>query len=252
MKNILIISSKKYTKLKSFTDLIKLIESKKLNYLTLNVEDNETYKDFLNSETLVVSFGGDGTALKAMKVSWKHDLLFMPLGTGRVGYLVNKSEHVDKVLSSWISGDVHVDKRHAIIQDNNLDLPAFNEVVLIKNSPTRILDIVFKTYDQTVKLRADGIIISTSLGSTAYNYSAGGPIVHNSLDSIIITPISPFSKFPRSVVFDRYSTIEIQIKKKQNFAVQFDGVVESEAINDKDIKHNYSLSLKIFECHWNG
>ena len=75
MKNILIISSKKYTKLKSFTDLIKLIESKKLNYLTLNVEDNETYKDFLNSETLVVSFGGDGTAHKAMKVSWKHDLL---------------------------------------------------------------------------------------------------------------------------------------------------------------------------------
>ena len=68
--------------------------------------------------------------------------------------------------------------------------------------------------------------------------------MHNSLDSIIITPISPFSKFPRSVVFDRYSNIEIQIKKKQNFAVQFDGVVESEAINDKDIKHNYSLSLK--------
>ena len=112
MKNILIISSKKYTKLKSFTDLIKLIESKKFNYLTSHVEDVETYKDFLNSETLVVSFGGDGTALKAMKVSWKHDLLFMPLGTGRVGYLVNKSEHVDEVLTSWISGNVHVNKRH--------------------------------------------------------------------------------------------------------------------------------------------
>ena len=244
MKNILIISSKKYTKLKSFTDLIKLIESKKLNYLTSHVEDGETYKDFLNSETLVVSFGGDGTALKAMKVSWKHDLLFMPLGTGRVGYLVNKSEHVDEVLTSWISGNVHVNKRHAIIQDDDQGLPAFNEVVLIKNSPTRILDIVFKTYDQEVKLRADGIIISTSLGSTAYNYSAGGPIVHNSLDSIIITPISPFSKFPRSIVFDKDSNIEIEIKKKQNYAVQFDGVVESEVINEKDIKHNYSLSQK--------
>ena len=225
MKNILIISSKKYTKLKSFTDLIKLIESKKFNYLTSHVEDVETYKDFLNSETLVVSFGGDGTALKAMKVSWKHDLLFMPLGTGRVGYLVNKSEHVDEVLTSWISGNFHVNKRHAIIQDDDQGLPAFNEVVLIKNSPTRILDMVFKTYDQEVKLRADGIIISTSLGSTAYNYSAGGPIVHNSLDSIIITPISPFSKFPRSIVFDKDSNIEIEIKNKQNYAVQFDGVV---------------------------
>ena len=52
-------------------------------------------------------------------------------------------------------------------------------------------------YEQKVKLRADGLILSTSLGSTAYNYSAGGPIIQNNL-MLSITPISPFSKFPRS------------------------------------------------------
>ncbi|MDA9681450.1 NAD(+)/NADH kinase [bacterium] len=244
MKNILIISSKKYTKLKNYTDLIDLINLKKLKYHTSYVEDNETYSDHVSSETLVISFGGDGTALKAMKVSWSHDLLFMPLGTGRVGYLVNNSENIKFMLDDWISGINKVDKRHAIIQDNNLGLPAFNEIVLIKNSPTRILDIVVKTYDQTVKLRADGIIISTSLGSTAYNYSAGGPIVQNSLNSIIVTPISPFSKFPRSIVLDQNSLIEIEIKKKQNYAIQFDGVVESEFNNDKDVMLNYTLSKK--------
>ena len=247
MKNILIISSKKYTKLKSYKDLLQVIKSKQLDHLTSYVEDEETHENFLNKETLVVSFGGDGTALKAMKVSWKHDLLFMPLGTGRIGYLVNKSEHVDEVLTAWMTGDTTINKRHAILQDNNLELPAFNEIVLIKNSPTRILDIVFKTHDQTVNLRADGLIISTSLGSTAYNYSAGGPIVHNSLDSIIITPISPFSKFPRSIVFDKKSSIEIEIKKKQNYAIQIDGVEVSEARNDNDINLNYSLSQKFLD-----
>lgn len=244
MKNILIISSKKYTKLKNYTDLVELIKLKKLDYYTSLVDENENIDNFVNSETLVVSFGGDGTALKSMKVSWTHDLLFMPLGTGRVGYLVNDSNNIEQVLDEWIAGTYTVEKRFAIIQDKNLSLPAFNEIVLIKNSPTRILDIVFKTYDQTVKLRADGIIISTSLGSTAYNYSAGGPIVQNSLNSIIITPISPFSKFPRSIVLDQSSLIEIEIKKKQNYAIQFDGVVESEVQNDNDVKLNYSLSTK--------
>ena len=103
---------------------------------------------------------------------------------------------------------------------------------------------VFRTYNQTVKLRADGIIISTSLGSTAYNYSAGGPIVQNSLESIIVTPISPFSKFPRSIVLHKESDIEIEIKKKQNYAIQFDGVVESEEQIDNDKIFKYSLSDK--------
>ena len=69
MKNILIISSKKYTKLKNYTDFVSLIKSKKLEFHILFVEDVEQYDNYLNKDTLVVSFGGDGTALKAMKIS---------------------------------------------------------------------------------------------------------------------------------------------------------------------------------------
>ena len=85
--------------------------------------------------------------------------------------------------------------RTPIIQNQEANSPAFNEIVIIKNSPTRLLDLEIQTYEQKVKLRADGIIISTSLGSTAYNYSAGGPIVQTSINTLIITPISPFTKF---------------------------------------------------------
>ena len=117
-------------------------------------------------------------------------------------------------------------------------------MVLIKNSPTRLLDLSILTYDQKVDLRADGLIISTSLGSTAYNYSAGGPIVHNDIDSIIVTPISPFSKFPRSVVVSRDTRLGIVIKKNQNFAIQFDGTVEVQEYTKKNLAYEYGLSKK--------
>ena len=107
-----------------------------------------------------------------------------------------------------------------------------------------MLDLSITTYDQKVNLRADGIIISTSLGSTAYNYSAGGPIVHNDIDSIIITPISPFSKFPRSIVVSKETKLSITIKKNQNFSIQFDGTVESEEKFNKDITYDYGLSKR--------
>ena len=135
-------------------------------------------------------------------------------------------------------------KRFPIIQNKDLNFPAFNEVVIIKNSPTKLLDLSILTYDQRVDLRADGIIISTSLGSTAYNYSAGGPIVHNDIDSIIITPISPFSKFPRSIVVSRNTKLCITIKNNQNFAIQFDGKVEVQEYINKNITYEYGLSKK--------
>ena len=154
MKNILIISSKKYTKLKNYTDFVSLIKSRKLEFHILFVEDVEQYDNYLNKDTLVVSFGGDGTALKAMKISWTYDLLFMPLGTGRVGYLVNKSENIEQILDEWIEGNSHINNRKAIIQDNNLKSPAFNEIVLIKNSPTKPL-VPGKPTEANVKIIKD-------------------------------------------------------------------------------------------------
>ena len=99
-----------------------------------------------------------------------------------------------------------------------------------------------ETYKQKVKLRADGLIISSSLGSTAYNYSAGGPIVQTSINSLIITPISPFTKFPRSIVLDHKSEIKITILKKQDYSIQFDGAEIIEGNEEKDIIFDYKLS----------
>ena len=241
MINVAIVSSKKYLKSKQAVELIAYLEDQKIQFEKLladsgipNIENEVMYD-------LIISVGGDGTALKAMSLGWKHSLPVLNLGSGRVGYLVNALEDID--FESIMNQNFQSFKnRSPIIQNNDENMAAFNEIVLIKNAPTRMLDMQIETYDQVVKLRADGLIISTSLGSTAYNYSAGGPIVQTSINSLIITPISPFTKFPRSIVLDNKSEIKITIFKKQDFSVQFDGTEVMEGNELKDVVFDYKLS----------
>ena len=248
MKKISIVTSKKYLKSKQYESLIKILQSNDIEYDIVNIDENINIK-IINSN-LIISVGGDGTALRAMKIAWLSNLPVLNIGSGRIGYLVNSLNDID---FNTLLEDKNINnnkKRTPIIQNLDENLPAFNEVVIIKNSPTRILDIELEVYDQKVKLRADGIIISTSLGSTAYNYSAGGPIVQTSIESMIITPISPFTKFPRSIVIDSTSELKINIPKKQHYSIQFDGVEEYLSDTKSDEKYDYKLSsrnLKVFE-----
>ncbi len=249
MIKLAIVSSKKYLKSKQAVDFLEYLENQKIRYEKLILEDKSyenTTKDIFN---LIISIGGDGTALKAMKLGWTYSVPVLNLGSGRVGYLVNSFENID--VNKLVESDFNnFKKRVPIIQNNDEREPAFNEIVLIKNSPTRMLDIQIETYEQEVKLRADGIIISTSMGSTAYNYSAGGPIVQTSIDSLIITPISPFTKFPRSIVLDKHSEIKITVLKNQDFSVQFDGNELQECNETNDLTFTYKLSaneLKVLQ-----
>ena len=244
MKNIIILTPKENLKSKSYKTLINSLNKNNIKYQSICIQDSENSPLNINKDTLIVSLGGDGTALKAMKIAWKNNVNITTLGSGRVGYLLNSKNKINTLINDWKTNKYSYVKRKSIIQDNNMDYPAFNEVVIIKNSPTRLLDITVEMYDQKVKLRADGIIISTSLGSTAYNYSAGGPIVHNEIDSIVVTPISPFSKFPRSIVINKNSKIKITINKNQNYAIQFDGVVEVQENRNDNVTYEYKLSSK--------
>tara|TARA_B100001248_G_scaffold222448_1_gene178954 strand:+ start:188 stop:982 length:795 start_codon:yes stop_codon:yes gene_type:complete len=248
MKKISIVTSKKYLKSKQYESLIEILQLNDIEYDIVNIDENINIK--LTNSNLIISVGGDGTALRAMKIAWLSNLPVLNIGSGRIGYLVNSLNDIDFNTLLEDKNNDNNKKRTPIIQNLDENLPAFNEVVIIKNSPTRILDIELEVYDQKVKLRADGIIISTSLGSTAYNYSAGGPIVQTSIESMIITPISPFTKFPRSIVVDSTSELKINIPKKQHYSIQFDGVEEYLSDTKSDEKYDYKLSsrnLKVFE-----
>tara|TARA_B100001250_G_scaffold198503_1_gene170296 strand:- start:21 stop:821 length:801 start_codon:yes stop_codon:yes gene_type:complete len=244
VKNILLITSKNNLNSNKYKYVFSYLNKKKIPFKTIDIDIDDLIKLETNNNTLLVSLGGDGTALKAMKLAWLYKLDILPLGTGRVGYLVNPKKDFELLIDEWKLNKHSYVKRKSIIQNSNIKLPAFNEVVVIKNSPTRLLDLTIDTYNQKVKLRADGLIVSTSLGSTAYNYSAGGPIIQNDIESIVVTPISPFSKFPRSIVLNGKSQLNITISKNQNYAIQFDGVMEVEEKSRTNIIYKYELSSK--------
>ena len=249
MGKLAIVSSKKYLKSKSAIDFLQYLDSQNISYEKLILEDKSSQNTSKDTFNLIIGIGGDGTALKAMKLGWTNSVPVLNLGSGRVGYLVNSFETIN--LQELVKSDFNnFQKRVPIVQNNDEEEPAFNEIVLIKNSPTRMLDIHIETYEQDVKLRADGVIVSTSMGSTAYNYSAGGPIVQTSIDSLIITPISPFTKFPRSVVLDKHSEVKIIVLKNQDFSVQFDGNEIQQCNEPNDLAFTYRLStnaLKVLE-----
>ena len=249
MIKLAIVSSKKYLKSKQAVEFVEYLNNQKISYEKIIFEETSYENASKDTFNLIISIGGDGTALKAMKLGWINSVPVLNLGSGRVGYLVNSFESIN--VSQLLKTDLNDFKtRVPIIQNDDEGEPAFNEIVLIKNSPTRMLDIQIETYDQEVKLRADGIIISTSMGSTAYNYSAGGPIVQTSINSLIITPISPFTKFPRSIVLDKHSEIKITVLKNQDFSVQFDGTEIQQCNEPNDLAFTYKLSssaLKVLE-----
>tara|TARA_X000000368_G_C22864552_1_gene638081 strand:+ start:34 stop:831 length:798 start_codon:yes stop_codon:yes gene_type:complete len=249
MIKLAIVSSKKYLKSKQAVTFVSYLDKQKVYYEMISADSE--IKNFQSEKEfdLIISVGGDGTALKAMALGWNLSIPVINLGSGRVGYLVNSFDNID--FDSIINQKFkNFTNRTPIVQNNNEKQPAFNEIVLIKNAPTRMLDMQIETYNQKVKLRADGVIISSSLGSTAYNYSAGGPIVQTSIDTLIITPISPFTKFPRSIVLDGRSEIKIIIFKNQDFSIQFDGAEVIEGNEKQDMNFNYRLSkndLKLLE-----
>lgn len=176
MKKITIVTSNKYIRSNQFKSLVDILDAKKISYQYIDLDKSEDNVN-IDSDSIILGLGGDGTALRAMKLGWINKVPVLNIGSGRVGYLVNSLDEIDMTTLVSKNNEKYMKSRTPIIQNKNINSAAFNEIVIIKNSPTRLLDLEIETYEQKVKLRADGIIISTSLGSTAYNYSAGGPIV---------------------------------------------------------------------------
>ena len=165
MKKITIVSSKKYIRSSQFKSLIEVLDSKKIVYEYIDLDKCEDDVK-INSDSIILGLGGDGTALRVMKLGWINKVPVLNIGSGRIGYLVNSIEDIDITSLLAKTNKKYLKPRTPIIQNQEANSPAFNEIVIIKNSPTRLLDIEIQTYEPIFKLRPDGLLIYTSLGST--------------------------------------------------------------------------------------
>lgn len=169
---------------------------------------------------LAVIVGGDGTLLNAARTLTDYGVPLLGINRGRLGFLADISPaEIEVRLAEILDGKYLAEDRfllHTIIEregENISESDAFNDVVIHKWDVARMIEIQTFINDQYVNtMRADGLIVATPTGSTAYALSGGGPILHPTLNAVVLVPICPHTMSNRPVVVDGTSQIKIVVK----------------------------------------
>lgn len=181
---------------------------------------------------IIIAIGGDGTILRTQSLVGDKKIPVFGINMGTVGFLTEiNPEETFHALKEVLVGNYFVEERTRLKVWHNRDLaPALNEVVILTRKPAKMLHIEVKVDDEVVEeLRADGLIVATPSGSTAYSMSAGGPIVDPKVDAFIIVPICPFKLGSRPTVVSGESTIQVRLLREGKKAVAvIDGQYEEE------------------------
>lgn len=180
---------------------------------------------------LVIVIGGDGTMLNAGRSLAAYGSALLGINLGRLGFLTDISpDGMQESLDRILAGDYFAEERFLLhcttMRDGEhiTDSEAFNDVVVHKWNAANLIELDIHVNDQFVNtLRADGLIVSTPTGSTAYALSGGGPILSPSLDAIVLVPICPHAMSNRPIVVDGNSKIELTIKESTQAQVSCDG-----------------------------
>ena len=166
----------------------------------------------------VIVLGGDGTLIQAARRVFRYGIPLLGVNLGTLGYLTEvEKDNVEKAIEQVLRGDFTIESRMMLYGSTpNMKEVSLNEVVLMRENAQKIVE--FNVYVDGVFLtsyKADGLIISTPTGSTAYSLSAGGPIVQPTASMIVMTPICPHSMNARSLCFSEDADIRVEIGKRR-------------------------------------
>ena len=177
---------------------------------------------------LAITLGGDGTILNAARSLADKDVPLVGINIGRLGFLADiSSDEIDTVLDDILSGEYIEEERFLlearVIRNNKMlfSADALNDVVVHVRDVARMIEFETRINDQFVNhQRADGLIISTPTGSTAYALSSGGPILQANLDAITLVPICPHTLSSRPLVVNSSSEVDILISETKQAIAQ--------------------------------
>ncbi len=184
------------------------------------------------SADLVVVLGGDGTMISTARMVDGDDVLVMGINYGGLGYLTDfRIEEMFPALEAVVAGEYEVDRRMMLDAEQRRGTETIatgrvlNDVVINKAALARIIEMDVKLNGLYVNsFRADGLIVSTPTGSTAYNLSAGGPIIFPTMNAVVVTPICPFTLTNRPLVMPDDAEIELKLKDEaEGVVLTFDG-----------------------------
>lgn len=179
----------------------------------------KTLADLGDVDILLV-LGGDGTLLSAARTVAEYGVPILGVNVGHLGFLTElETDKIDKALHQLLNEDYSIEERMFIegkvIRDHKVvaKYRALNDIVITRGTFARIIQLsTYVDSQHVVDYQADGIIVATPTGSTAYSLSAGGPIVEPLLDCLIITPICPHTLASRSVIVRNDSVVNVNIE----------------------------------------
>ena len=177
------------------------------------------HKEYVKKVDIVVVFGGDGTLLNAARKYLNYDIPILGINMGNVGFLTDIStDNFEKTIKEVLDGNYKIEERNLVsAKFGNNHLYGLNEVVIHSGAYAQLMRYRLNVNDKVVyEQRSDGLIIATPTGSTAYALSAGGPIIHPSLDVWTILPMLPQSLSSRPFVISTDEKVEMDLFEGPN------------------------------------
>ncbi|HXR66211.1 MAG TPA: NAD(+)/NADH kinase [Ktedonobacteraceae bacterium] len=192
--------------------------------------------------------GGDGTILHATRLCGPANIPLLGVNFGRVGFLTElEPDEVTEHLPLYVERDpsVWIDQRSmlsAVLQQDGQqeEFLALNDIVIARGTWPRVVEIHIWVDDHFYnKTYADGIILCTATGSTAYNMAVGGPLLHPQVESCVLTPIAPHLAFDRSLILQPEAQVRLQI-----FTGTQDGVFSADGQMNREIKNGATITVR--------
>jgi NAD+ kinase len=224
---------------------------KKLGYdvrtIDTRYEGEETPDPSLRGCDLVIVLGGDGTIVHAARLSANMSVPIVGVNFGRVGFLAEmEPDEMFSKLPLYLDGDpsVWIDRRamlNAILDQDGKqeEFLALNDVVIARGTWPRVVQIhtwVDDYYYNTTY--ADGIILSTATGSTAYNMAVGGPLMHPQVQSTVLTPVAPHLASDRSLILHPDAIVKLQISPGSQ-----EGVFSADGQMNREVKNGATITI---------
>lgn len=220
--------------------ICSLIEIEESTSLKITTSDEESIQE----ADIILVMGGDGTILYTARISKKFEKPILGVNSGRLGFMANtQNEDLEEALDDVLAGNYTLDKRHylkASDKKGNI-FYALNEFLFTRKDSTSMVNISAEYDGNFINTYwADGLIVASSTGSTAYNLSSGGPIVAPGSDVLLVTPINPHTLTTRPLVLRSDKPLIITAEKQQSgILFSYDGVICEE--------DEYSLEIEIIK-----
>jgi len=209
---------------KSFKESVVLFHETSLNALLAPLDTFSNQEEVHSETSLFVSFGGDGTMLKAITYIKDNGIPLVGVNTGRLGFLSTIDvAAVQKVITDFVAGQYTIEERTMVGLYSDTSIKAFEEVSVALNEITvsrkdTTAMITVATYldgEYLTSYWADGLIIATPTGSTGYSLSCGGPVMAPGTNSLILTPIAPHNLNARPLIIADHTEIRLVVSGRE-------------------------------------